>query len=154
MSDHQKRVRKRLESSDVGMSGELTASFERVCSTIHELAEVKGQLTLHTDEKREYRTVLEASGLLEQRVRHFTTPSRKARTYRNPLWAVNYYDREIRKDQANHVRQTTRWSQEANNCMERMYVYAGYHNFFKPFRIKPCDNRTKYLLPIKHRFRG
>ena len=142
MSDRQKRMRQRLERSDMGMAAELPASFGRVCSLIHELARKCAPLELHTDEKREYQTVIASSGLLECGLKHLTTPSRQARTYRNPLWAVNYYDRELRKDQANHVRQTTRWSREANNCMERMYMYAGYHNFFKPFRIKHPDKRT------------
>ncbi len=142
MSERQKRRRERLERHDIGMSGELTTSFGRVCSLIHELAQTNATVELHTDEKREYQTVIASSGLPECGLVHHTTSSRRARTYENPLWAVNYYDRELRKGLANHVRQTTRWAQEANNCMERIYVYAGYHNFFKPFRIKERDTRT------------
>jgi hypothetical protein len=142
MTDEQKRKRERLEKGEPSVSGELSASFERICQTVDDLAGAGGSIVLRTDEKKEYRAVLEANKYLDGKVTHLTTSSRAARTFLNPLWAVNYYDRELRKDQATQVRETTRWSQEANNCMERMYVYAGYHNLFKPFRIRQRDSRT------------
>jgi hypothetical protein len=142
MTAYQKQKRSQLERGERSLSGEIFASFDRLCHTIREIAGPNGPIVLHTDEKKEYRAVLTANRCLEGKVRHLTTSSRKARTFRNPLWAVNYYDRELRKDQAAHVRETTRWSQETNNCLERLYVYAGYHNFFKPFRIKQRDTRS------------
>lgn len=141
MTEYQRQKRARLDRQEC-FSGEINASFTRICQTIYELAMKTDTIILHTDEKREYQAVLEMNNHIANKVRHITTSSRKARTYHNPLWPVNYYDRELRKDQAPQVRETTRWSQEANNCMERMYVYAGYHNFFKPFRIKQRDTRT------------
>ena len=142
MTGSQRRKREMLELSDVGTKGEIESSFERLCHVIEEIVEPGDLIVLHTDEKREYRTVLRANRYCDGRVEHKTTSSRKARTRKNPLWPVNYHDREIRKDQASHVRETTRWAQEANHCMERIYAYAGYHNFFKPFRIKERDVRT------------
>jgi hypothetical protein len=142
MTAYQKLKRELLEMGEPSVSGEVYASFERICQTIDDLAGTKGNIVLHTDEKKEYQAVLEANQYLDGKVTHLTTSSREERTFQNPLWAVNYYDRELRKDQASHVRETTRWSQEANNCMERMYVYAGYHNFMKPFRIRQRDART------------
>jgi len=141
MTAYQKRKRALLERRE-HFSGEINASFTRICQTIHDLAGMRDSIILHTDEKKEYRPVLELNNYIDGKVTHITTSSRKARTFHNPLWPVNYYDRELRKDQASHVRETTRWSKEANNCMERMYVYAGYHNFFKPFRIKQHNNIT------------
>jgi hypothetical protein len=142
MTDHQKLKREQLEKGKPSVAGEVHTSFERICHTIEDLAGTSRNIVLHTDNKKEYRTVLATNRYLDGKVTHLTTSSRKARTFRNPLWAVNYYDRELRKDQASQARETTRWSQEANNCMERMYAYAGYHNFWKPFRIKQRDNRT------------
>jgi hypothetical protein len=136
MSIIQKPKRKLLEP------GEIYASFERICHTIDDLTERRGSIVLHTDEKKEYRAVLEANQYLDGKVTHITTSSQQAMTDHHPLWAATYYNRELRKDQATLVRETTRWSQDASNCMERMYAYAGYHNFFKPFRIKQRDNRT------------
>ncbi len=48
---------------------------------------------------------------------------------------MNYLDREIRKDNANHVRETVQYSRNVNNCMERMAIYRVYHNYVKPYRI-------------------
>jgi hypothetical protein len=142
MTEHQKRKRERLERKYPRLTGEIYASFDRICHAIRDLPISIDYFVLHTDEKTEYRAVLKANKYLDGRVRHKTTSSRKARTFYNPLWPVNYYDRELRKDQASMVRETTRWSQETNNCMERTYAYAGYHNFFKPFRIRQRDTRT------------
>jgi len=142
MTAAQRSKRERLEAGEIGFGQEIISSFERICATIQDLRAQKEEVILHTDEKREYQTVLKQNRYLDGKVRHKTTSSRRARTFRNPLWPVNYYDRELRKDQASHVRETTRWANEANNCMERIYLYAGYHNFFKPFRIKQRDKRT------------
>lgn len=141
MTGRQKCKRERLEKTDAGVSGEVYASFERICQAIGDLP-ASGTIVLHTDEKKEYRAVLEANHYLGGRVQHRTTPSRKARTRSNPLWPVNDYDRELRKDQVAMVRESTRWSQETNNCMERMYAYAGHHNVYKPYRIWQRDTRT------------
>jgi len=48
---------------------------------------------------------------------------------------VNYLDREIRKDNSDHTRETLQFARNANNCMERLAVYRLYHNYVKPYRI-------------------
>ena len=73
---------------------------------------------------------------------HRRIDSKRARTYHNPLFAVNYFDREIRKDMACHVRETVQWSREVNNAMDRMWLYAVWHNCFKPRRLNGTDART------------
>ena len=40
-----------------------------------------------------------------------------ARTKNNRLFAVNYLDREIRKDNASHVRETVQFSRNGNSRM-------------------------------------
>ncbi len=101
--------------------------------------------TLYTDEKKEYvralSTLTEARHLGEIKVlRHRTVSSRTARTRRNPLFPVNYLDREIRKNSAAHVRESVRFDREVNMTTSRMAILIGYHTFCKPFRI---DNKTK-----------
>lgn len=96
--------------------------------------------TLHTDEKKEYQRALkelpEARHLMTLGIMtHERTSSRKARTHRNPLFPVNYLDREIRKNSAAHVRETVRFDREVNMSAARMVVLLGYHSFRKPFRI-------------------
>lgn len=97
--------------------------------------------TLHTDEKTEY--VVALKELPEVRhlsnlgvFTHRRTSSRAARTRTNPLFPVNYLDREIRKNSAAHVRETVRADREANMTITRMAILLGHHTFRKPFRIR------------------
>lgn len=80
----------------------------------------------------------------QTQLRHHVTSSRASRTLSNPLMAANYFDREIRKDCANHTRETVQWSRDANNAMARMYLYVVEHNFLKPYRIKPKHERRTH----------
>lgn len=101
--------------------------------------------TLYTDEKKEYAralsTLTEARHLTEIDIlRHRTISSRAARTRRNPLFPVNYLDREIRKNSAAHVRETVRFDREVNMTASRMAIHLGFHTFRKPFRIDNTAN--------------
>ncbi|HKL85114.1 MAG TPA: hypothetical protein VJ861_02145, partial [Treponemataceae bacterium] len=96
--------------------------------------------TFHTDEKKEYGVAL--AELPEWRhlhdlhlVQHKTVSSRAARTKNNPLFPVNYFDREIRKNSAAHARETVRGDREVSMSLSRMAITIGYHTFRKPFRI-------------------
>jgi len=96
--------------------------------------------TIYTDQKKEYQTALkelpEAKHLIKLKVLvHHQTSSRAARTRRNPLFPVNYFDREIRKNSAAHVRETVRFDREVNMSAARMAIMIGYHTFRKPFTI-------------------
>jgi len=75
---------------------------------------------------------------------HETINSKESRTYQNPLFPVNYIDRELRKDLANHVRETTRYAREANHMMDRVNVYLVDHNLNKKFRIKSKKEETSW----------
>jgi len=68
-------------------------------------------LVLITDEKKEYTDAYHTATVFRKqdaahRVARLTVYSSEPRTKRNPLFASNYLDREIRKDQANHRRET------------------------------------------------
>lgn len=99
------------------------------------------QLTVFTDEKREYRQCLSFDKpvpgyegnlfmLNQKRIN-----SRKHRDLRNELFPVNYIDREIRKDLAEHHRETVCFARNVNSSVSRMMVYIMHHNFFKPYRL-------------------
>lgn len=60
---------------------------------------------------------------------HKTVSSRAARTPANPLFPVNYLDREIRKDLHEHVRETACFGRNVNAQMERLTLYLFYHNY-------------------------
>ena len=81
----------------------------------------------------------------QERFLHVRISSRKARTLTNRLFPVNYMDRQVRKDNANQVRETVQFSRNVNNCLERVAVYQLYHNYCKPFRIgKPEKVRLRH----------
>ncbi|MCP5452406.1 MAG: hypothetical protein H7A27_00330 [Spirochaetaceae bacterium] len=98
-------------------------------------------LIIVTDEKLEYVRALHAHQLyLCQDERHrcaqLQVPSTLPRSYANPLFASNYLDREIRKDQANHRRESTCYSRNAANCMTRLASYLVWHNYEKRYLVK------------------
>lgn len=96
---------------------------------------------LNTDEKKEYMYEFRRWHLFrnqdeEHRYIHCRINSKLPRNYYNPLLPSNYLDREIRKDQANHHRETTCFSRNVSNAMERLLCYIVHHNYCKRYRIK------------------
>jgi len=89
---------------------------------------------LITDEKPDY-----AWALNRHRSRfclhHLTVNSKAPRTLHNPLFASNYLERELRKDLADHRRETVCFPRNVANMLNRLVVYLGWHNYEKPFRI-------------------
>lgn len=98
-------------------------------------------LVLITDEKKEYVKALHGSPAWRaqdeaHRVAHVQINSRLPRTCLNPLFPSNYLDREIRKDQANHHRETSCFARNVANGMARLACYLVHHNYRKRFLIK------------------
>jgi transposase-like protein len=98
-------------------------------------------LVIITDEKAEYRRAFARHALFvdqdgDHRAVHATVSSKQPRTVRNPLFASNYFDREIRKDRADQRRETTCFARDGANGLSRLSVYAVYHNYAKRFLIK------------------
>ena len=155
MTDEQKEERSRREQHYIRERRTISQSFKQIADMVEQFAlrrysALNGggrkRLCLHSDEKFEYQEVLKQSPILQELRRremffHLTTSSRLVRSVRNPLFAVNYFDREIRKDNADHVRQTVRFSRNVNSALERLAVYQLYHNFFKPYRVGDIELR-------------
>ena len=106
-------------------------------------------LVLITDDKPDYVRVLDRHPLFrfqdqDHRVAHRTVNSTLPRTWMNPLFASNYLDRELRKDQANQHRESTCFSRNVANTLSRLACYIAEHNYFKKFLIKGMvsDNRV------------
>ncbi|MBL8967248.1 MAG: hypothetical protein JNG85_09575, partial [Spirochaetaceae bacterium] len=148
MSEGQKRKRWRLERlfrppprAVEHAFGEIAAECLRVLAD-----EPRASLTLWTDEKTDYTPALAAEPCVaflarEGRLVHRTVSSRAARTRANPLFPVNYLDRELRKDLHEHVRETVCFGRNVNRQMERLALYLFIHNYLKRFRI-PYDRRS------------
>jgi len=99
---------------------------------------------------------------------HRCTSSKQPRDRSNPLFAVNYFDRLIRKDIPNHRRETTCQARNDRNLLSRFAYYVVTHNYWKPKRIRsnaaqipekhvgrvlPNDERMKLWKGRFHRYR-
>ncbi|NLJ47596.1 MAG: hypothetical protein GX430_13690 [Treponema sp.] len=122
--------------------GAISRTFRDILDGLAEDRAERGgfPLVLITDEKKEYQHVLYRHPLFRNqdeshRVAHLRVPSYLPRTYANPLFASNYLDREIRKDQANHHRETVCYSRNVSNGMSRLMCYLVHHNYRKRYRI-------------------
>jgi hypothetical protein len=108
----------------------------------------RNPLVLVTDEKKEYADVLHRSRLWREqdedhRVAHVRVSSRLPRTFANPLFASNYLDRELRKDLANHHRESTCFSRNVSNAMSRLGCYLVQHDYLKRYSIKAPVSDTR-----------
>jgi hypothetical protein len=104
-------------------------------------------VVLATDEHPAYQRALtdhiSLNGLMQQyRFRKVSVSSKRERNHTNPLFAVNYIDRQIRKDMAEHVRETVCFGRNVNCALDRMVVYLTYHNLKKPYREVKGDLRS------------
>ena len=149
MTSFQRRKNQELPIISPGGWRTVSSSFRRIIDRVEGIVASSPLAVklLYSDEHPSYIRPIAESGLLRRekqkgRFEHRRISSRKARTINNPLFAVNYLDRLIRKDNANHVRETMQFSREVNNCMERMAIYRMYHNYRKPYRIKERRYRT------------
>ena len=100
---------------------------------------------LHTDEHTAYPRALQAVAPLREelkrgRLRHERISSRVPRTASNPLFSVNYIDRQLRKDKGEYVRETVKQGREVNCQMERMAIFMMVHNFLQPHRVHDKAN--------------
>lgn len=98
---------------------------------------------LFTDEHPAYPGAVRRLGLP---LHHCRIPGTAARTRANPLFPVNYFDRELRKDLAAHRRETVCFARDVRRSLERLAVYAFHHNYEKPFRI----GRSRELHALRH----
>lgn len=107
---------------------------------------------LFTDMHRDYPRALKGipsikKALDDKKICHKTTSSRVSRTAQNDLFPVNYMDRQLRKNTADHVRKTVRQAREINMAMARTLIQCGWHTFRKPYRI---PDKADIEATLKH----
>jgi len=144
MTRHQKLVRDRLEKVFRAPKNAVETSFARLLDLIPTLWDTAAlpRLRLWTDEHYAYphavRRVPDLARALACRTfSHETWPSTAARTVLNPLFPVNYYDRELRKDVAAFRRESTCYTRNTANGLARFMAHLVYHNYQKPYRVGP-----------------
>lgn len=72
------------------------------------------------------------SRLEGRRIEHETTSARVSRTPKNPLFAVNLADLQLRHNSANHKRETIAFSKRRQGALYRAAVWAVWRNYVKP----------------------
>jgi hypothetical protein len=144
MRDEQKRIRSRIDAvyraPAHAVRDDCAAMLTDLSASIGEAINRLGHLTLFTDRHPAYVQALKrvpalADALKRRTLVHHRTSSRAARTRTNPLFSVNYLDRQIRKNMGEHVRETVKQGREVNCQMERMVLFMFMHNFLTPHRI-------------------
>ena len=75
-------------------------------------------------------------------IRHEQTPSKAARTTRNPLFPVNLLDLLIRHGGANQKRETIAFSKRLQGAIYRLAILQTWRNFMKRFSEKDPRSRT------------
>jgi hypothetical protein len=88
---------------------------------------------------------------------HIRISSHRARTLSNPLFPVNYIDRELRMMSADHVRETNKFARNLNNMMDRLWIRIFDLNFVKPHRVNKGETSDKVsaeVAGLKNGLRG
>jgi hypothetical protein len=155
MREEQKRRRSELEKRFRPDSKALKTAFTTLCRHVLRLvARSKGAADgvlrqFFTDEHQTYKRVTDTDVLWQEysrreAVEHLQVSSLAPRNAANPLAAANTYDRSLRNDMAEHVRETIRFARNANHSMERFICYGCFHNFLRPHRVnqKVADKST------------
>ena len=107
---------------------------------ISEASEVLPAMTLYSDLHTAYPLALArvkplAEALKSGRLHHVRIPSKAPRTTANPLFPVNYVDRQMRKNMSEHGRETVKQARESNCAMERKAIFITLHNYLTPHRV-------------------
>jgi transposase-like protein len=140
MTEHQKKQRQELYKQCSFPKNSIKNAFCEVIRHIKQMFFHQGLCPLHlyTDEKKEYGYALKQLSKEDSTctdIIRTVISSRKKRTKNNRLFPVNYFDRELRKDQAAFRRESTCFARNTNNLLNRVNVYAAYHNFTKQYRL-------------------
>jgi len=150
MTAAQKRTRARIETRFRPPSNAIEHSFSRLLEIVPSMwaPATMQRLTLWTDEHQAYPRSIERIPTLKlARLAgafvHRTVSSKGARTVANPLFAVNYYDRELRKDIAAFRRESTCFTRNVANGLARFTLHLVYHNYQKPQRVKAYQTSRK-----------
>lgn len=104
---------------------------------------------IRSDEHPAYPRAL--AHLPDRQLVHEVTPSRAARTARNPLFPVNRQDQMLRHSGANHRRETIAFSKLRAAVIERAALQLVFMGFMKPFSEKHQDATPAQRLGLTHR---
>lgn len=144
LTEKQKKERDHYESIWKSNTKSVEYAFKELVYELLKLpsaASDRYPIVLYTDKKLEYSRAIDNSIWLhtlykEKVLRHYKISSKEPRTIGNPLFPVNYMDRQFRKDLAEHVTKSVCFGKNVNNQMERLHIYLFYHNYLKKNRVR------------------
>lgn len=149
LSDQQAKKKEHYEAADFIDPKAVEKSFSELISSILDIMKEsdKSELSLFTDRKQDYvsaiRNNLKLRTLIQaEKFQHTRISSKEPRTIKNPLFSVNYMDRQFRKDLSEHVVKSICFGRNVNNQLERMIIYRFYHNFIKSYRVRGNNKYT------------
>jgi transposase-like protein len=144
MTKEQKIKKEQISRLWASPRGGVKASFTKVLRVIPSKWEESRlpRLELITDKHPAYPGAILSVAALKnavenQRMHHLRFSSKLQRDIRNPLFSVNYLDRELRKDVAAYARESTCFNRNVANGMNRLVLYLVRHNYWKPHRMRP-----------------
>ncbi len=150
MTASQRRVRRNIERIFCIPAKAVERSFAQALEIIPARWDRTSlpRLELWTDEHQAYPRAIQSSASLRAAARdgsfvHRTWPSKAPRDLHNPLFSVNYYDRELRKDIAAFRRESTCFTRNVANGLLRFSIHMAYHNYQKRFRVH--DGNVDYV---------
>ncbi len=151
MTEAQQAKRAQIDAVHSYEKNAIERSFRQLLDQLSREYRRNGRQTLViiTDEHKSYARAIHKHPLFTQQSQefqcvHHTINSKLPRSYDNPLFASNYIDREIRKDQAAHRRDTACHCRNVANGVLRMWSYLCRHNYWKKCSIKApiIDDRS------------
>ena len=139
MSEKQRKRRKELEdqygrAAPDAVEMAVASLISDLCRHLDDTE--RGKVTLRTDKHKAYPRALGRVQKAHKNIRHEQYSSHAPRGLSNPLFAVNYVDRQIRKDQVNHVRESVQFARCPAAMMVRLTIYQMYHNYLMPKRVR------------------
>ena len=145
MTAAQREKRTALESQGRADPKGIEKSMRHLAQDLTQRLVRKGVVrrVLFTDEHPAYPRAFRRITDFPLRLLHVPIPSTAPRTILNPLFPVNYVDRQVRKDASDHVRETVQFARCPSALMARMAVYRFYHNCRIPRRVR-ASRRKDY----------
>jgi hypothetical protein len=152
MTPAQKRKHQRLESR---LGQPQQRAIEHSMAALLNLVAPEGsQIEIRSDEHPAYPRTWRRAPRVE--VRHAVTPSKKARTARNPLFPVNCADLWLRHSGANHKRETIAFPSAARVSSSDAFILSVYLSNQKSFSEKKPTGTEETSIqkgPLRHCFR-
>ena len=143
MTERQKVRRAEIEKSERIDPTEFPRRFTELMHDIVEYAKRRQRrVTVWSDEHPVYERVLKGMDETKRWLLHERVSSKVRRDMRNELFPANYMEREVRKDMAEHHRETVCFARNVNNSMHRFALYVVMHNFTKPYRVGTKEKRS------------